>query len=454
MESIYNSIADARNEKNKPTIICLRTTIGFGSKQQGTHGIHGSRKQNVFNINIDFNDISIALKADDIQALKSKFGFQPDQQFFVPRETYETYAAIAKRGAVLESEWTSLFSSYSKKYPNEHTELTRRIAGKLPDGWEKALPVYKQSDAAQASRKLSEIVLTAISPVLPDLLGGSADLTGSNLTKVKQSTDFQPPSTGLGTYAGTYIRYGVREHAMGAIANGLSAYGGIIPFVGTFLVSPGQSLRNGRMIYPLNRTSFHTQPVLSDCLHLVDIKSFGSVSVSDFIFSLDGFIGSIIATHDSIGLGEDGPTHQPIETAIHLRAIPNLDFWRPADGNETSAAYAMALKRNHTPSVLSLSRQNLPNLENSTIEHASNGGYVIHEEEHEDLTIVSCGSEVSIAVEAAKKLKAEGIKTRVVSLPCWSVFDQQSQEYRLSILRSGAPILSLEALSVCESSLS
>lgn len=157
-----------------------------------------------------------------------------------------------------------------------------------------------------------------------------------------------------------------------------------------------------------------------------------------------------IATHDSIGLGEDGPTHQPIETAIHLRAIPNLAFWRPADGNETSAAYKFALESKHTPSVLSLSRQNLPNLENSSIEVAAmRGGYILHEEQNEDLTIVSTGSEVSIAVEAAGKLKAQGIKTRVVSLPCWFVFDQQPEEYRLSVLRSGAPILSLEALSVC-----
>jgi transketolase len=180
--------------------------------------------------------VPTALKADDIQALKTKFGFQPDEKFVVPQETYDTYAAVASRGASLESEWSSLLSSYGKKYPNEYAELTRRISGKLPDGWEKTLPVYKPGDAAQASRKLSEIVLTAISPVLPDLLGGSADLTGSNLTKVKGSTDFQPPSTKLGTYAGTYIRFGVREHAMGAIANGLHAYGGIVPFVATFLV--------------------------------------------------------------------------------------------------------------------------------------------------------------------------------------------------------------------------
>jgi transketolase len=155
-----------------------------------------------------------------------------------------------------------------------------------------------------------------------------------------------------------------------------------------------------------------------------------------------------IATHDSIGLGEDGPTHQPIETAVHLRAIPNLAFWRPADGNETSAAYLVAIQSSHTPSVLSLSRQNLPNLEGSTIENASKGGYVLYEEQNEDLTIVSTGSEVSIALAAAGKLKAQGIKTRVVSLPCWLVFDQQPEQYRLSVLRSGAPILSLEALSV------
>lgn len=158
------------------------------------------------------------------------------------------------------------------------------------------------------------------------------------------------------------------------------------------------------------------------------------------------------ATHDSIGLGEDGPTHQPVETAIALRATPNVAFWRPADGNETSAAYYVALQSKSTPSVLSLSRQNLPNLEGSTIEKAARGGYVLHDETDEDLTIVSTGSEVAIAVEAASKLKAEGIKTRIVSLPCWLTFDQQPEDYKLSVLRSGAPILSLEALSVSASS--
>ena len=176
------------------------------------------------------------MKADDISALKTKFGFKPEQQFYVPDETYAAYAEVAKKGAELEAAWDKLLAAYGEKYPKEHAELTRRIAGKLPEGWEKALPTYTPSDPAQASRKLSEIVLSKLVPVLPELVGGSADLTGSNLTKVKGQTDFQPPSTNLGTYAGTYIRYGVREHGMGAIGNGLVAYGGIIPYVATFLV--------------------------------------------------------------------------------------------------------------------------------------------------------------------------------------------------------------------------
>ncbi|KAG6887527.1 hypothetical protein C0995_014630 [Termitomyces sp. Mi166 len=394
LAAISNAIAEARKEPTKPTIIRLRTTIGYGSKQQGTHGVHGA-----------------PLKADDVAALKAKFNFAPDQTFQVPQETYDFYAEFGKRGAELEAKWNADLAKYGQKYPAEHAELTRRIAGELPAGWEKNLPVYKPSDPAVASRKLSEIVLTAIAPTLPELLGGSADLTGSNLTKVKGSVDLQPTSTGLGTYAGTYIRYGVREHAMGAIANGLHAYGGIIPFVATFL----------------NFVSYAS----------------GAVRLS----ALSGHQVIWVATHDSIGLGEDGPTHQPVETAIALRATPNLNFWRPADGNETSAAYYVAVTSKHTPSVLSLSRQNLPNLEGSSIQAASRGGYVLHEEANEDLTIVSTGSEVAIAIEAAGKLRAEGIKARVVSLPSWFTFDQQDEEYRLSVLKDGAPILSLEASS-------
>ncbi|KAF9643001.1 transketolase [Thelephora ganbajun] len=394
LAGIHNAIAEARKEKEKPTIIRLRTTIGYGSKLEGTHGVHGA-----------------PLKADDIASLKTKFNFPADKTFYVPDETYKIYSDVVVRGADLEAKWNDLLAAYGRKYPNEHAELTRRISGELPAGWESFLPVYTPADPAQASRKLSEIVLAAVYPKIPDLIGGSADLTGSNLTRVKGHKDFQHPSTGLGDYSGTYIRYGVREHAMGAIANGLAAYGGIVPYIGTFL----------------NFVSYAA----------------GAVRLS----ALSGHQVIWVATHDSIGLGEDGPTHQPVETLAHFRATPNIDVWRPADGNETSAAYLVALRSKTTPSILSLSRQNLPNLEGSTIEKASKGGYVVHEEEGEDLTIVSCGSEVSIVLEAASKLKAEGIKTRVVSLPSWSVFDRQEESYKLSVLRSGAPILSVEALS-------
>jgi transketolase len=177
------------------------------------------------------------LKPDDLKQLKEKYGFPSDQTFYVPQETYKAYHAIAARGAKLESEWNSLLEAYGKKYPTEHAELVRRVAGELPKDWEKALPVYKPGDAAVASRKLSEIVLTALWSGLPELYGGSADLTTSNLTRVKGTVDFQPPSTKLGDYSGRYVRFGVREHGMGAIANGLAAYGGIIPFVATFMVT-------------------------------------------------------------------------------------------------------------------------------------------------------------------------------------------------------------------------
>ena len=222
------------------------------------------------------------MKADDIQALKSKFGFPPDQSFYVPKEVYDTYRAVALRGAQLEATWTTLLAEYAKACPQEFAELTRRITGKLPEGWEQRLPVYKPTDPAQASRKLSEIVLTALTPVLPELVGGSADLTGSNLTKVKGSVDFQPPSTGLGDYTGKYIRYGVREHGMGAIANGLSAYGSIIPYVGTFLVNAIYFLTIFSASHT-NRTSYPMLLVPSGYRLSVSTRLSGSVSTAGII---------------------------------------------------------------------------------------------------------------------------------------------------------------------------
>lgn len=392
VEGMFKAIEEAKKVTDKPSLIRLKTTIGFGSKNQGGAATHGA-----------------PLKADDIEQLKEKFGFDPKQSFVVPQEVYDYWHEIQQRGAGYQKEWDSLFEQYKSKYPQEHAELTRRIAGKLPDGWEKALPVYSPSDSAVATRKLSETALSKLSAALPELLGGSADLTGSNLTRWSDAVDFQNPASQLGTYAGRYIRYGVREHAMGAIMNGLHAYGLHIPTAGTFL----------------NFVSY----------------AIGAVRLS----ALSNFRTIWVATHDSIGLGEDGPTHQPIETGMALRAIPNLNFMRPADGNEVSAMYKVAIEAVKTPSVIALSRQNLPQLEGSTIEKASKGGYVLKEVENADITLIATGSEVAIIRDAAAELEKKGIKARIVSLPCFKVFDDQSEEYRLSVLPNGQPILSVEA---------
>lgn len=394
LAGIEAAFKEAQATTNKPTLIKLRTIIGFGSKNQGTHGVHGS-----------------PLKADDIKQLKQKWGFNPEESFAVPQEVYEHCNKAASSGAAAEQEWNKLFASYGEKYKSEYEDLSRRLRGELPEGWEKSLPVYTPSDPAVASRKLSETVLQKIHSAIPELVGGSADLTGSNLTRWKEAVDFQPPATGLGDYTGRYVRYGVREHGMGAIMNGLAAYGTIIPYGGTFL----------------NFVSYAA----------------GAVRLS----ALSQHRVMWVATHDSIGLGEDGPTHQPIETLAHFRALPNCMVWRPADGNETSAAYYVSLTSKHTPSIMALSRQNLPQLENSTIEKASKGGYVLHDVEGADVTLVSTGSEVCICIDAVKELEKKGIKARVVSIPCFEIFDAQPQDYRLSVLPDGIPSMSVEVMS-------
>ncbi|KAK8879087.1 transketolase [Apiospora arundinis] len=395
LDGIEAAIKKCQEVKDKPSMIKLRTTIGFGSLNQGTHGVHGS-----------------PLKADDIKQLKEKFGFNPEQSFAVAQEVYDQCNKVAASGAAAEQEWNKMFESYGQKFQAKHADLIRRQKGELPEGWEKNLPTYTPSDSAVASRKLSEIVLQKIHQVLPELVGGSADLTGSNLTRWKDAVDFQPPSTGLGDYSGRYIRYGVREHGMGAIMNGLAAYGTILPYGGTFL----------------NFVSYAA----------------GAVRLS----ALSQIRAIWVATHDSIGLGEDGPTHQPIETLAHFRALPNCMVWRPADGNETSAAYYVALTQKHTPSIIALSRQNLPQLEGSTIANAAKGGYVLHEVEGADVTLVSTGSEVCICVDAVKYLaEKHNIKARIVSMPCFEVFDAQSKEYRLSVLPDGIPSMSVEVMS-------
>ncbi|KAI9697777.1 MAG: Transketolase [Candelina mexicana] len=395
LKGIAEAIQKAKDVKDKPSMIKLTTTIGFGSKLQGTGGVHGN-----------------PLKADDIKSVKEKFGFNPDDTFVVPQEVYDMYGKHASEGAAAEQEWNKLFEKYGQEYGKEAADLKRRLSGALPDGWQKSLPTYKPGDAAVASRKLSESVLEAIHEAVPDLVGGSADLTGSNNTRWKNAVDFQPPNLGIGDYGGRYIRYGVREHAMAGIMNGMSAYGTIIPFGGTFL----------------NFVSYAA----------------GSVRLS----SLSHCRVIYVATHDSIGLGEDGPTHQPIETLAHFRALPNMMVWRPADGNETSAAYYVALISKTTPSILALTRQNLPQLENSTLENAIKGGYVMIEAENADITLLSTGSEVSLCVDAVKYLKEKhNLTARLVSMPCFEVFDAQTKEYRLKVLPDGIPSMSVEVMS-------
>jgi transketolase len=395
LDSIEAAIKKCQAVKDKPSMIKLRTTIGFGSKLAGTGGVHGA-----------------PLKKDDIIQVKEKFGFNPEETFAVPQAVYDLYHKKSAEGAALEAEWNQLLEKYSAEYSAEAADLKRRLTGKLPEGWEKSLPVYTPEDKPVASRKLSEIVLTKIHSVIPELIGGSADLTGSNLTRWKDAVDFQPPSTGLGDWSGRYIRYGVREHAMGAIMNGLAAYGSLIPYSGTFL----------------NFVSYAAGAVRLSALSQVRVIW--------------------VATHDSIGLGEDGPTHQPIETLAHFRALPNCMVWRPADGNETSAAYYIALTSQHTPSIIALSRQDLPQLQNSTIQSAIKGGYIVHDEEKADIILVSTGSEVGICVDTVALLKEKhNIRAKVVSIPCFEVFDLQSKEYRLSVLPDGIPSMSVEVMS-------
>jgi transketolase len=393
LDAMEDAIRKAKAVTDKPSVIKVTTTIGFGSKLQGTGGVHGN-----------------ALKPDDIQQVKEKFGFNPNETFAVPQSVYDMYHAHAKQGADAEQAWNTLFEQYGQKHPQEHADLKRRISQELPEGWQKSLPVFKPSDKPTGSRKLSEAVLEAIHNAVPELISGSADLTGSNNTRWKNAVDFQPPATKLGDWTGRYIRYGVREHGMAATMNGMAAYGTVIPAGGTFL----------------NFVSYAA----------------GSVRLS----SLSHKRVIYVATHDSIGLGEDGPTHQPIETLAHFRALPNMMVWRPADGNETNAAYYMALTAKSTPTVLALTRQNVVNLEHSTVEGAIKGGYVLLEDKAAQVTLVSTGSEVGLCLEAVPVLKAQGIAARVVSLPCWEVFDAQSKEYRLSVIPDGVPAMSVEVM--------
>lgn len=394
LDAIEAAIQKCLDVVDKPSMIKVATTIGFGSKLQGTAGVHGN-----------------PLKKKDVENVKKQFGFDPAKTFAVPEQVYELYGCRADDGMAKEHEWNKKLNSYAQEYPSEYCELLRRIEGKLPDSLENELPVYTTQDAAIASRKLSETVLEKIHQIVPELLSGSADLTSSNNTRWKDAVDFQPPEYGIGEWSGRYIRYGVREHAMAAIMNGLAAYGLIIPLSGGFL----------------NFTSY-----AAGAIRLAALSQLRVIH---------------IATHDSIALGQDGPTHQPIEVLAHFRALPNCNVWRPADGNETSAAYLAALQSKKTPSILALTRQNMPQLPGSSIQKAMKGGYVVLDNPNAKIVLVSTGSEVSVCLGAAAALQEQNIPARVVSIPCFEVFDLQEESYRLQVLPDEIPILSVEAAS-------
>jgi len=384
--AIEAAVLEAKKVTDKPSIIKVTTTIGFGSAKAGTDGVHGS-----------------PLGDADIEKVKEKFGLDPKAKFAVPEAVKAVYDGT-ERGAKLEEEWNALFASYSQKHPELAAEFNRRIEGKLPEGWDKDYPTFTPKDNPAATRTLSGNILNHFAKVIPDLFGGSADLNPSCFTYLKTDKDFLK-----GHFDQRNVRFGVREHAMAAVCNGLAAYGGFIPFCSTFLNFIGYAY-GAVVLTALNRSR-----VL-------------------YVF-----------THDSIYLGEDGPTHQPIEKYTTCRATPHLHFWRPADGNETVAAYISAIQSERNPTVFSLTRQNLPHLEGSSVEKALKGGYVIHSCgcDEPDLVLVATGSEVNVCVSAAQQIK--DFKVRVVSLPCWELFEQQSLEYRKSVFGAKAPVLSVEA---------
>jgi transketolase len=383
--------ARANASTGRPTLICCKTVIGKGSPNKaGTDAVHGA-----------------ALGDKEVAATREAIGWK-HAAFEIPPAVYSAWDATAQ-GAKSESEWNARFAAYEKAFPGEAGEFRRRIAGELPSGWRAAVDamVAKAEEKAEtiASRKASQNALEALGPHLPGLIGGSADLTGSNLTLWSGS---KPVSA---TGAGNYIYFGVREFAMAAIGNGLALHGGFIPYSGTFLTFSDYS-RNALRMAALMRAR------------------------NVFVF-----------THDSIGLGEDGPTHQSIEHVASLRLIPQMDVWRPCDTVETAIAWACAIERKDGPSSLALSRQNLPFVKRGAGAAAliRRGGYVVSDAASPRAVIIATGSEVSIALAAQKQLAEAGIAARVVSMPCTSVFDRQEPAWRDSVLPRGIPRVAIEA---------
>ena len=378
LAAIAKAIEEAKAVTDRPSMIKVTTTIGYGSPNKAnTAGVHGA-----------------ALGADEAALTRQNLGWEYGE-FEVPQESYDQWRQAIERGAAAEAAWNATLADYRAKYPAEAAQFERQLRGELPQGWDANLPSYSADDKGLATRQHSYNCLNAIGPNLPELIGGSADLTHSNLTDIKGESGFQK-----GAEANRYLHFGVREHAMAAILNGLAYHGsGLVPYGGTFCVFAG---------------------------YMVGAMRLSALSELGVIYVL---------THDSIGLGEDGPTHQPIETLASLRSIPNMLVIRPGDGNETSGAYKVAVANRHRPTVMFLSRQAMANQANSSAEKVAKGGYILEDSNGTpDLILIGTGSELELCTKAAAQLRAEGKNVRVVSMPCVELFEEQDAAYRDSVL--------------------
>jgi transketolase len=381
-QEIRTAIETALKHDDRPTLICCRTTIGFGSPNKaGKESSHGA-----------------PLGKDEVAATREALGW-PYGPFEIPQAIYDGWRAN-NAGLVREEQWNRLFDAYAKQYPQLAEELTRRVRGELPDGFAEAADAFiaklQSEGPTVASRKASQMAIEAFAPLLPELVGGSADLAHSNLTTWKGSKSVATPDPDA-----RYVYYGVREFAMTAISNGLALHGGFIPFDATFLVFSDYARNAVRMSALMGAHAIH------------------------------------VYTHDSIGLGEDGPTHQPIEHLASLRYIPGNDVWRPCDAVESAVAWRFAIERREGPSCLVFSRQNLPHQPRTPeqVRAIARGGYVLRDAGGTpDVILIATGSEVALAMQAADVLAGEGVKARVVSMPSTDVFDRQDADYRESVL--------------------
>ncbi len=396
LDAIDAVVAEAKRDAERPTLVVTRTHIGFGSpKKQDTSAAHGE-----------------PLGAEEIVATKKALGWpRPEESFYVPEDALAHWREARAKGAATHAEWTTRFETYGRSFAADAAELSRRMSGELPRDWESVVPTFTADNGSVASRAASNTVLNALVGVMPELMGGSADLTPSNGTAVKTWKNFAPDAKQM-----RYMHFGIREHGMGAIMNGMALHRGVIPFGGTFLIF------SDYMRPAIRLACFMKQRVI-------------------FIF-----------THDSIGLGEDGPTHQPIEQLAALRAIPGITVIRPADASETAQAWKTAVTHTDGPVCLVLTRQKLGYIDRTKYAAATGvakGGYVLADADGRapQVVLLSSGSEVALIISAREKLAAEGVRARVVSLASHELFARQSQAYRDEVLPHGVPRISIEAAS-------